>query len=201
VDELRLFVKPVYYAKIHNKVASLTGIHNRDLAEKGVPFSEAYDKFITWCGNQYAFMTWSMSDLPILIDNMILHNLDISIFPVCYDIQRIFGREIMRSETRYSLETALSLGISELVEKNGFSFMELISRMSYEPAKMYGLEAGYIEEKGPADLILIDPNELWKVEGFASKSQNSPFLGKMMLGKVKTTICKGKIVYSDKETY
>lgn len=99
------------------------------------------------------------------------------------------------------LETALSLGISELVEKNGFSFMELISRMSYEPAKMYGLEAGYIEEKGPADLILIDPNELWKVEGFASKSQNSPFLGKMMLGKVKTTICKGKIVYSDKETY
>lgn len=109
VDEVCLFVKPVYYAKIHNKVASLTGIHNRDLAEKGVPFSEAYAKFITWCGDQYAFMTWSMSDIPILIDNMILHDLDISDFPECYDIQRIFGREIVRGETRYSLETALSL--------------------------------------------------------------------------------------------
>ena len=96
------------------------------------------------------------------------------------------------------LETALSLGIGELIEKNDMSYLELIRRMSYFPAKMYGLDAGYLKEGGPADLVLFDPNELWRVEEFASKSQNSPFLGKMMLGKVKITICQGKIVYQDK---
>ncbi len=93
------------------------------------------------------------------------------------------------------LETALALGIGELVEKAGMPLMDLLVRMSYGPAKLYGLDAGYVKEGGPADLVLFDPNELWKVEGFASKSQNSPFLGKTMLGRVKMTICRGKIIY------
>lgn len=95
------------------------------------------------------------------------------------------------------LETAFSLGVGELVEKNDLPLMDLISRMSYFPAKMYHLEAGYIKEEGPADMIIFDPNELWRVEGFLSKSQNSPFLGKTLLGKVKKTICSGKVVYSE----
>ena len=97
------------------------------------------------------------------------------------------------------LETALSLGIGELVEKNGMPMIDLIHRMSYFPAKMYQLEAGYLKEGGPADLMIFDPNEMWRVEEFESKSQNSPFIGKIMLGKVKITICKGKVVYQDKE--
>ncbi len=95
------------------------------------------------------------------------------------------------------LETALSLGLSELVEKAGMSMMDLITRMSYAPARLYGLEAGYIREGGPADLVVFDPNELWRAERFESKSQNSPFRGRMMLGKVKQTICGGRIVYED----
>ena len=35
------------------------------------------------------------------------------------------------------------------------------------------------------------------VEKFESKSQNSPFVGKMVLGKIKKTICNGKVIYSD----
>ena len=95
------------------------------------------------------------------------------------------------------LETAIALGIGELVEKRDMPLIDLIDRMSYAPAKMYHLEAGYIRENGPADLIVFDPNELWKVEGFVSKSQNSPFLGKTVLGKIKKTICQGKVVYED----
>ena len=95
------------------------------------------------------------------------------------------------------LETAFSLGIGELVEKNQMPLIDLIDRMSYGPAKMYKLDAGYIEEGGPADFIIFDPNEFWKVEDFQSKSKNSPFAGKMMLGKIKKTICDGKIVYED----
>ena len=109
VDEMRLFVTPHYYPKMHKEVAALTGIHDKELAEKGIPFPEAYVRFIEWCGEEYAFMTWSMSDLPVLIDNLLIHGMDVSNLPECYDIQRIFSREIMRGETRYSLETALSL--------------------------------------------------------------------------------------------
>ena len=95
------------------------------------------------------------------------------------------------------LETAFALGIGELVEKNDMPMIDLIDRMSYAPAKMYKLDAGYIKENGPADFIIFDPNEFWRVEDFQSKSQNSPFIGKMMLGKIKKTICNGKVIYVD----
>lgn len=95
------------------------------------------------------------------------------------------------------LETAFALGIEELVNKNGLSLMDLVTRMSYAPANMYHLQAGSISPGNPADLVLFDPQETWKVEGFLSKSQNSPFLGRQMLGKVKKTICNGKLIYED----
>ena len=97
------------------------------------------------------------------------------------------------------LETAFALGVGELVEKNNMPLIDLIDRMSYTPARMYKLDAGYIKENGPADFIIFDPNEFWRVEKFESKSRNSPFIGKMMLGKIKKTICSGKIIYDDED--
>lgn len=95
------------------------------------------------------------------------------------------------------LETALALGVGELVEKEGLPLLDLMDRMSLAPARLYGLDAGYVQADGPADLVIFDPNELWRVERFLSKSQNSPFLGKTLLGKVKKTICGGKVIYED----
>lgn len=109
VDELRLYIAPKYYTRIHREIVLLTGIRDKLLAEQGIPFPEAYRKFLDWCGEEFVFMTWSMSDMPMLIDNMILHGIDIRNLPACCDIQRIFSREIMRSNTRYSLDTALSV--------------------------------------------------------------------------------------------
>ena len=109
IDTLRVYSKPQYYKKMHKRIASLTGIHDKLLEEQGLPFPEAYRKFIDWCGEKYAFMTWSMSDLPTLIDNMALHGIDISDLPDWYDLQRIFGREIMRGTVKYSLEYAMEV--------------------------------------------------------------------------------------------
>ena len=47
--------------------------------------------------------------MPMLVDNMQLHHIDCSLLPTCYDIQRIFGREINRSSNRCSLEHALEI--------------------------------------------------------------------------------------------
>ena len=95
------------------------------------------------------------------------------------------------------LETALSLGIRELVDKGYLSMMELIRKMSLAPARLYHLEAGYLKEGRPADLVVFDPKREWVVQDFASKSANSPFVGETMPGVVSHTICGGKIVYRE----
>ncbi len=93
------------------------------------------------------------------------------------------------------LETALSLGIRELVDKGYLTMMELVSRMSWQPAQFYHLDAGYLAEGGPADLVIFDSSEKWKAEGFLSKSCNSPFWGEELPGTVYYTVCGGKVVY------
>lgn len=109
VDELRLYIKPKYYQKLHRRIVTLTGIRDQILAEQGLSFPEAYEKFQTFCGDEYSFMTWSTSDLPILVDNMLLHGIDVSNLPDTYDLQRIFCREIMRFSRRMSLDDALKV--------------------------------------------------------------------------------------------
>lgn len=99
------------------------------------------------------------------------------------------------------LETSLSLSIRELVNKGYLTMMELFSRMSLQPAKFYQLEAGYLAEGGPADLIIMDKEEEWKAESYLSKSCNSPFTGETLPGKVHYTICSGQIAYSLNEAY
>lgn len=93
------------------------------------------------------------------------------------------------------LETSLSLGIRELVNKGYLSMAELIKKMSYAPAKLYHMDAGYLKEGGPADMVIFDPKGEWTVQEFASKAKNSPFIGEKMPGVVVYTICGGRIVY------
>ena len=93
------------------------------------------------------------------------------------------------------LETALSLGIRELVQKGYLSMSELVRKMSLAPARLYRLDAGYVAPGGPADLVVLDPEKEWVVENFASKAVNSPFIGETMPGVISYTICGGEIVY------
>lgn len=93
------------------------------------------------------------------------------------------------------LETALSLGIRELVQTGKLTYPQLIHRMSTAPCRLYGIRGGVIEEGGNADLLIFHPEETWKVERFVSKSANSPFLGETLPGVVYATICEGKMVY------
>lgn len=96
------------------------------------------------------------------------------------------------------LETALSLGIRELVEKGYLTLPGLIYRMSTAPCKLYGLDGGVLKEGAAADFVLFDPKERWTVKEFASKSCNSPFLGEEMPGVVYATICGGEVVYAQR---
>lgn len=93
------------------------------------------------------------------------------------------------------LETSLGLGIKSLVQPGHISLVKLMELMSANPAKLYRLIPGSIEKEAPADIVVFGENETWKVDHFASKAENSPFVGWELPGKVHYTICGGKIVY------
>ena len=97
------------------------------------------------------------------------------------------------------LETALALGITSLVNKGHLTMVQLMEKMSLNPARLYHLECGRLEEGRPADLVIFDPEKTWivKAEEFASKAANSPFIGTELTGKVVYTICGGKVVYEE----
>ncbi|WP_324825478.1 dihydroorotase [Sinanaerobacter sp. ZZT-01] len=96
------------------------------------------------------------------------------------------------------LETALALGNTYLVRKGHLTMMKLLGKMTYKPARLYALNAGIIKDGGDADLVIFDPSEAWIVKSdFASKSNNSPFIGEKLYGKIKFTICNGAIVYEE----
>lgn len=93
------------------------------------------------------------------------------------------------------LETSLSLGITSLVRTGYLTMMELLTKMTLNPARLYGFAAGTLAEGRPADLVIFHPDETRTVEHFASKAENSPFLGAQLYGRVHATICDGKVVY------
>lgn len=92
------------------------------------------------------------------------------------------------------LETSLALGVTELVDKGYLSMMQLLEKMTINPAKLYNMEQGRLQEGKVADIVLFDPEEEWVVKEYKSKATNSPFTGWKLKGKVKFTICDGEVV-------
>ena len=92
------------------------------------------------------------------------------------------------------LETALALGITQLVERGYLTMGQLLRLMSTNPANLYRLDAGYLAEGGPADIILIDSAAEFVPEGYVSKSSNTPFTGWRLRGKVVKTIAGGVVL-------
>lgn len=93
------------------------------------------------------------------------------------------------------LETSLALGITSLVRPGHLTLMQLLEKMTVNPAVLYHLPAGTIEKGAAADLVIFDPDEHWIPGNYASLSSNSPFTGWDLYGKVKATVCNGKIAY------
>jgi len=98
------------------------------------------------------------------------------------------------------LETALGCLMS-LVHHGEISLTQLISKLTYEPAKVIGRngELGTLKAGAPANITIFDPDREWIVNSrnFASKGKNTPYNGYKFKGKVMVTIANGKIVYID----
>jgi dihydroorotase len=96
------------------------------------------------------------------------------------------------------LETAFAVLYTDLVEPGLLPLETLLERMSAGPARAYGLDEPRIEVGAPANLVLLDLDETWRVEegGFRSRSVNSWLLGRTLRGRVRTTVANGRVAFA-----
>lgn len=94
-------------------------------------------------------------------------------------------------------ETALGATITNLVIPGHISYQDMVRVMSYNPAKLLGIDRGEIAEGKVADLTIFDPNReyVYIKEKIVSKSKNTPWINKKLKGQVRYTVVSGRIVY------
>jgi dihydroorotase len=97
------------------------------------------------------------------------------------------------------LETSLALSLTRLYHTGLLSLEAVRAKMSSNPAKILGLNKGWIGIGAEADLTIFDPDEAWTIDPsqFRSKGRNTPFAGTEVKGRVKYTIVGGNIIYAD----
>ena len=72
-----------------------------------------------------------------------------------------------------------------------------LGRITTEPARILGVEAGRIALGAPADLAIFDPRAAFQVspQNLKSQGKNTPFLGYELAGRVRYTLLAGSVVY------
>ncbi len=95
-----------------------------------------------------------------------------------------------------ALETVLPLML-RLVEQKNLSLTQGIEKLSTEPARILGLNAGGLAVNNVADVCIFNTNESWQINAktWQSRGQNTPFWQDTMYGKVTHTLQSGKIIY------
>ncbi len=94
------------------------------------------------------------------------------------------------------LETLLPLSL-ELYHNGHLGLLELIRRLTANPARILRLPIGRLAPGAPADLVLFDPDLSWRIstDDFRSKSKNAPFDGRPVQGRVRRTIVDGRTIF------
>lgn len=99
------------------------------------------------------------------------------------------------------LETLLGCIITGLVKPGHLSIEQAVKLITISPASIIKINAGTISKGANADITIFSVDEEWTVteDTFKSMSRNSPFIGSTLSGKVKCTLCCGRVIYCDKD--
>lgn len=104
--EFKAYVNPQYFRKMHYKVKKLTGIDSGSL-RSGSSFSEAFEAFREFCGDNVTFITWGCDDKRIFEQNVIIHDLDWDWIDSWINLQLIYNVQTGRDKNQKSLESAM----------------------------------------------------------------------------------------------
>jgi dihydroorotase len=114
--------------------------------------------------------------------------------PVDVDAKQLPFGEAETGATAVELLLPLTL---KWIEESGLPLAKGLARITSDPARLLGINAGKLAPGANADLCIFDPARYWKVEPAALKSQgkNTPYTGIEVKGKVRYTLVEGQIVY------
>ena len=109
-------------------------------------------------------------------------------------------REYMFAPSGFpGLETSLGVMLTDLYHAGKLDLKTIISKMTWEPAKVFELDAGTLNVGSAADITVIDPDKEWVVDAknFYTKGSHSPFIGRKFKGKAVMTFVDGKMMMRD----
>lgn len=94
------------------------------------------------------------------------------------------------------LETSLGILLTNLYHRNIIDLPKLISKMTYEPAKIFKLDAGTLSIGSNADIVIIDTELEWTVDAknFYTRGSHSPFVGRKLKGRAVATVVRGDLM-------
>jgi len=100
------------------------------------------------------------------------------------------------------LQSALPLVLS-LVDEGCLSLSRAVQKMTIAPARVLGVEGGYLREGSPADVTIVDTDAryVFSRDMILSKSRNTPFLGREMKGIAHLTMIGGRVVWQRKASH
>ena len=93
------------------------------------------------------------------------------------------------------LETFLPMCITYLVEPGHLTWMQMLEKMTINPARVLGIDRGSLVTGAIADVTVIDPNLEWTIDlnAFKTKSRNSPYHGWKVKGKAVAVAVGGVV--------
>lgn len=142
----------------------------------------------------------SQSDCDAIIEGLKDGTIDAIVTDHSPHAQEEKDREYIYAPSGFpGLETSLGVMLTDLYHTGKMDLPLIISKMTWEPAKVFGLDAGSLAPGKAADLTVIDPNLVWTVDDqkFYTRGSHSPFVGRELKGRAVMTVVDGKIVMQD----
>ncbi|MBR5338328.1 MAG: dihydroorotase [Lachnospiraceae bacterium] len=95
------------------------------------------------------------------------------------------------------LETSACLTYTQLVDTGVITPLDMAAKMSYNPARVLGIDKGDISPGHVADIVIFDPSKEYEIDKntFVSKGKNTPFHGMSVKGEVRYTLLEGKVIF------
>lgn len=104
-DTFNQLIQPTHYIKLHPRIRRITGISQEDLCD-APQFVQAAERFHSWCGEDFALLTWGCDDVSVLQQNLDFFKCTLN-FSAMYDLQRLYGDLIGDTKNRAGLKSAM----------------------------------------------------------------------------------------------
>ncbi len=168
VGEFRQLISPTVYTQLHYKISEVTHLDMETLRREGVPFEIGMERFLTWCGEMYRFVTWGSMDLTELQRNMVYYGMEIP-FPMpllYYDLQKLYSLQYRDGKEKLSLDQAVEeLQIPVEEEKpfhhaldDAYYTGKIMEKMEFALVKEFVSMDYYRLPEGDDEVILTFPN-------------------------------------------